>query len=52
MLMRIKHGGVMEIMKYALGAAGICLVVVYASWQVALGVFLLMWANNLDYVRK
>jgi hypothetical protein len=32
----------------SLGTIGILLIAKYSSWQVALGVFSLMWADNID----
>ena len=31
---------------------GIGLITYYTKWQVALGVFFLIWANNGDYIKK
>ena len=31
-----------------LAITGFVLIVVYANWQIALGIFLLMWADNID----
>ena len=31
---------------------GLTLLVCYGSWQLALGSYLLIWANNMDFVKK
>lgn len=33
---------------WLMAGAGIILISIYTSWLVALGVFLLIWANNID----
>ena len=39
----------MQIFKLILGTVGLGLIIWKTSILVALGIFLLMWANNIDY---
>jgi hypothetical protein len=40
------------IFQFIIGYLALYLIVKYSSWNVAIGIILLMWANNLDYVRE
>ena len=37
------------IAKLIIGTIGLGLIIWKLSWVIALGIFLLMWANNMDY---
>lgn len=39
-------------LKLALSTVGLVLVGYYGTWQIALGVFMLIWANNFDFIKK
>ena len=39
-------------LKLSLATVGLVLVGYYGTYQIALGVFLLIWANNTDFVKK
>lgn len=28
------------------------LIIEYSTWQIAVGIFLLLWANNIDYKKE
>lgn len=35
--------------QFLIGISGAYLIIHFTSWQVAVGITLLMWANNFDY---
>ena len=39
------------VISLVLGIGGFVLIGIFSSWLVALGVFLMMWSNNQDYVK-
>lgn len=41
-----------QILKLALGATGLTLIIIKSNILVALGLFLFTWANNIDYEKK
>ena len=42
----------LQILKTIIATIGLGLIIWKASFLIALGIFLLMWANNIDYERK
>jgi len=40
------------IAKLIIATIGLGLIIWKASWIIALGIFLLMWSNNMDYQKR
>jgi len=40
------------IIQILLAISGLVIISYYSNWQTALGITLLLWANNFDYERK
>jgi len=39
-------------LKYTIAVIGLGLIILKTSTLVAIGIFLLMWSNNIDYVKR
>ena len=49
---KIMEKRITTIVKLIIGTIGLGLIIWKASWVIALGIFLLMWANNMDYQQR